>query len=94
MGFFAILMYSENFDEDGIYKHDPLSEKQLEPVEIDEEKRSISEELANRIGMDPLDTKLQEGVYLAKHIEKCRICSMVWSAANEITSSHARENEI
>jgi len=61
---------------------------------MDEEKRARVEDLAHRIGMSPQDVQFQEGVFLAKHVEKCRYCSMVWSAANEVTSSHAREDAV
>ena len=50
------------------------------------------EGLAQNLGLDPKDARFQEGIFLAKHIEKCRYCSMLWNAANEVTSSHARED--
>lgn len=52
------------------------------------------EEFARRIGMDPMDIKIQEGAILAKHIEKCRKCQMIWFIANEMTSIHAKEEDI
>jgi len=52
------------------------------------------EEFARRIGMDAMDIKIQEGAYLAKHIEKCRKCQIIWYIANEMTTSHAKEAEI
>ena len=58
-----------------------------------EENREDIEGLAHKIGLDPNDVKFQEGIFLSKHIEKCRICSMLWAATNEITKAHAREDE-
>lgn len=92
MELFSILLHSENFDEEDVFRNDPLLEKTSEGVEMDEEKRARVEDLAHRIGLSPQDVRFQEGVFLAKHVEKCRYCSMVWSAANEVTSSHARED--
>lgn len=92
MELFSILLHSENFDEEDVFRNDPLLEKTAEGVEMDEEKRARVEDLAHRIGLSPQDVQFQEGIFLAKHVEKCRYCSMVWSAANEVTSSHARED--
>ncbi len=91
---FSTLLHSENFDEKEVFRNDPLSEKIAEGVEMDEEKRARVEDLAHRIGMSPQDVQFQEGVFLAKHVEKCRYCSMLWNATNEVTSSHAREDAI
>ena len=49
-------------------------------------------ELARRIGMDALDTSIQEGAFLAKHIEKCEKCAKLLSVCNEVISHHARED--
>ncbi len=49
-------------------------------------------DFAQRIGMDPLDTSIQEGAFLAKHIEKCEKCAKLLSVCNEVISHHARED--
>ena len=48
-------------------------------------------EFARRIGMDPLDASIQQGAILAKHLEKCKKCEMIWFIANEIVHKHASE---
>ena len=59
---------------------------------LNAEKIERIEGVAQNLGLDPKDVRFQEGIFLAKHIEKCRYCSMLWSFANEVTSSHARED--
>jgi len=49
-------------------------------------------DFAQRIGMDPLDSGIQEGAFLAKHIEKCEKCANLLNICNEIVSSHSKEN--
>ncbi len=49
-------------------------------------------DFAQRIGMDALDTSIQEGAFLAKHIEKCQKCSDLLNLCNEKISHHARED--
>ncbi len=46
-------------------------------------------ELAQRIGMDALDTSIQEGAYLAKHIQKCPECAKLLDEMNVKISDHA-----
>ncbi len=46
-------------------------------------------ELARRIGMDALDTSIQEGAYLAKHIQKCPECAKLLDDMNKKISDHA-----
>ncbi len=72
--------------------HTKESEKNSDKDMWNAEKIERIEGLAQNLGLDPNDARFQEGVFLAKHIEKCRYCSMLWDAANEVTSSHARED--
>lgn len=58
---------------------------------MSEADKKFIEELAERIGMNPLDVKLQEGVTLAKHIEECPKCANLLNYCNEKISSHAKE---
>ncbi len=46
-------------------------------------------EFARRIGMDALDESIQEGAYLAKHIQKCPECTKLLDNMNEKISNHA-----
>ncbi len=46
-------------------------------------------ELARRIGMDALDASIQEGAFLAKHIQKCPECAKLLDDMNEKISDHA-----
>jgi len=59
---------------------------------LNAEKIERFEGLAQNLGLDPKDVRFQEGIFLANHIEKCRYCSMLWNATNEVTSSHAKED--
>jgi len=72
--------------------HTKESEKNSDIDMWNAEKIERIEGLAQNLGLDPKDARFQEGIFLAKHIEKCRYCSMLWDAANEVTSSHARED--
>ena len=49
-------------------------------------------DFAQRIGMDPLDSSIQEAAFLAKHIEKCEKCANLLNICNEIVSSHSKED--
>ena len=49
-------------------------------------------DFAQRIGMDPLDSSIQEAAFLAKHIEKCEKCANLLNICNEKVSSHSKED--
>ena len=49
-------------------------------------------DFAQRIGMDALDTSIQEGASVAKHIEKCEKCANLLNICNGIISSHSKED--